>query len=129
MFRPETLSEGDFEALQEIVLTRKHKLGWLLFGIADDIAAGVVIGLTLTIGSCFGIGVAVVVVSSHRGTGVMLASALAPLAAYAALEIPMLSGIVDFGQTKHPHLYPTALSLAVVSFILAYWYILLVYVT
>lgn len=126
---PAILNERDYEALQETERAGKHKFAWALFGIADDIAAGAAIALTMAIGGCFGIGVYVVAVASSRGTGVMLSAALVPIALYAAFELPQILGGVDFTVSKHRHLYPSALGLAFVLMSLLWWLVLLAYLT
>jgi hypothetical protein len=120
-----TLPECDWEALQQIKRVRKHKLGWLLFWIMDDIAAGAVIGLTVGIGSCVGIGVVVVVEAARRGTGVMLAASLVPLMLYLAIAAPTSLGMIDLSDSRHPHLYPSLILYGFVVLTLAYWAALL----
>jgi hypothetical protein len=118
--RPEMLSERDYDALQEVERARPHKLAWFFFGIADDIATGLVLGLTVAIGSCLGIGVAVVSVAASHGTAAMLD---------AALQLPPLLGLVDFTASKHRHLYPALTGLAFVLASLAWWAVLLATLT
>ena len=120
------LSDRDYQALREIEHTRKHKLAWFLFGIADDIAAGAVIGMSVAIGSCLGLGVAVVVVASGYGTAAMLAAALPPLMLYGLLQVLPALGVVDFPSTRHSHLYPSLCALTVVLASVVWWVILLV---
>ena len=126
---PAMLNERDYAALQETERAGRHRLGWFLFGICDDIAAGAVLGLTAAIGSCLAIGFWVVALASSRGTGVMLSAALVPIALYAAFELPQLLGGVDFTVSKHRHLYPSALGLAFVLMSLLWWLVLLAYLT
>lgn len=127
--RPEMLSERDYDALQEVERARPHKLAWFFFGIADDIATGLVLGLTIAIGSCLGIGVAVVSVAASHGTAAMLDAALPPIILYAALQLPPLLGLVDFTASKHRHLYPALTGLAFVLASLAWWAVLLATLT
>ena len=127
--RPEMLSERDYTALKEIERTRKHKLAWFLFGIADDVAAGAVIGMTAGIGACFGLGIVVVAIVSDNGTPAMLAAALPPLALYGLLQVLPALGVVDFPSTRHPHLYPALCALGVVLASVIWWVILLVALT
>jgi hypothetical protein len=127
--RPEMLSQRDYAALREIERTRKHKFAWFLFGIADDVAAGAVAGISLSIGACFGVGMYVIAVTSDRGTPAMLAAALPPLALYGLLQVLPALGVVDFPSTRHPHLYPALCALGVVLASVIWWVILLVALT
>lgn len=121
--RPDQLTEKDFEALKEDLRgQRKHRLGWLLLGITDSAATGLVLALALLL---YSLCLSGAFAFAKRGIDAILAAALVPLAVYALVSLPTWTGKVDMGRSRHPHLYPSLLLVALAAATLTYWGFLL----